>query len=320
MQLRPYQLDAADAVLREFGQVPSTLVVMPTGCHDPDQQILLWDGRRKRARDIREGERLMGPDGEPRTVFRVHTGTAEMRRVVPEKGDPFVVTWDHVLTLVCTRDASEPRCSCAGRAGELVDVSVDEWLRWPTSRQRLHKLVRVPHMRQVPRRQRQDALRTGFAVTPVGHGAYAGFTVDGDNRYLLGDFTVTHNCGKTIVFSEIIRRVFPHRAMVLAHREELIFQAQDKISRTTGLSTGVEMADLRVEETGGLFGGPQVVISSIQTQCSGGDGGGRRSKFNPQHFGLVVVDECHHCPAAPVRHRLLGLKPLLRKQPVRTPG
>ena len=110
--------------------------------------------------------------------------------------------------------------------------------------------------------------------------------------------------GKTLVFSEIIRRVFPRRAMVLAHREELIFQAQDKISRTTGLSTGVEMADLRVEEAGGLFGGPHVVISSIQTQCAGGDGGGRRSKFNPQHFGLVVVDECHHAPAASYRRVL----------------
>jgi superfamily II DNA or RNA helicase len=34
--------------------------------------------------------------------------------------------------------------------------------------------------------------------------------------------------GKTVLFADVIRRVFPRRALVLAHREELIFQARDK--------------------------------------------------------------------------------------------
>jgi len=99
--------------------------------------------------------------------------------------------------------------------------------------------------------------------------------------------------GKTIVISAIIKNCFPKRVMFIAHREELIFQAQDKIRRMTGFSTAVEMGDMKADETS-LFDVPQVVISTIQTQTTGGDGGGRMSKFSPDDFGYLVFDECHH--------------------------
>jgi hypothetical protein len=41
--------------------------------------------------------------------------------------------------------------------------------------------------------QIKDALSTGITVKNIGKGDYYGFTLDGNNRYLLGDFTVTHN-------------------------------------------------------------------------------------------------------------------------------
>ena len=44
-----------------------------------------------------------------------------------------------------------------------------------------------------PRQQIKDALLTGITVESVGRGDYYGFTLDGNNRYLMGDFTVTHN-------------------------------------------------------------------------------------------------------------------------------
>jgi DNA helicase-2/ATP-dependent DNA helicase PcrA len=49
-----------------------------------------------------------------------------------------------------------------------------------------------------PRRQKKNVLRTGVkSVEPVGRGRYCGFSIEGDGRYLLDDFTVTHNSGKT---------------------------------------------------------------------------------------------------------------------------
>jgi len=64
--------------------------------------------------------------------------------------------------------------------------------------------------------------------------------------------------GKTILFADVIRRVFPRRALVLAHREELIFQARDKIQRVTGLRADVEMGEYKAE--GGLFDAARVIV------------------------------------------------------------
>ena len=105
--------------------------------------------------------------------------------------------------------------------------------------------------------------------------------------------------GKTILFADVIRRMFPRRALVLAHREELIFQARDKIQRVTGLQADVEMGEYRAES--GLFDAARVIVSTIQTQCSGGDGGGRMGKFDPQRFGVLIIDEAHHATSPSYR-------------------
>lgn len=42
-------------------------------------------------------------------------------------------------------------------------------------------------------RRTKNVSRTGIKVQPIGTGEYAGFQLDGDGRFLLGDFTVTHN-------------------------------------------------------------------------------------------------------------------------------
>jgi superfamily II DNA or RNA helicase len=107
--------------------------------------------------------------------------------------------------------------------------------------------------------------------------------------------------GKTVLFAEIIRRMNERgvRTMVLAHREELITQAADKIKRVTGLDAQIEMGEYHVTPFWGQM--PPVVVSTVQTHCAGGDGAGRMSKFDPQEFGLVVIDEAHHATAGTYR-------------------
>lgn len=101
--------------------------------------------------------------------------------------------------------------------------------------------------------------------------------------------------GKTVIFSEIIRRFQPKRAMVLAHREELITQAREKIMSVTGLECDVEMADNIVREE--FWGRKPVVVSTIQTQIAGCKGKGRMTRFKPDDFDLLVIDEGHHATA-----------------------
>lgn len=53
--------------------------------------------------------------------------------------------------------------------------------------------VRIARKKVQPRKQIKDILKTGFKIIPQGKGEYYGFQIDGDGRFLLGDFTVTHN-------------------------------------------------------------------------------------------------------------------------------
>lgn len=53
--------------------------------------------------------------------------------------------------------------------------------------------IRVARKKPAPRRINKNPLLCGFEIIPEGIGEFFGFSVDGDHRYLLGDFTITHN-------------------------------------------------------------------------------------------------------------------------------
>ena len=94
--------------------------------------------------------------------------------------------------------------------------------------------------------------------------------------------------GKTSIFAEIIRRT-GKRALVLAHRQELVFQAAHRLQEF-GVDVDVEMADRRAAH--GLFGRRQAVIATPQTLYS--RDGARLTRFEPDDFGLLIIDETHH--------------------------
>jgi superfamily II DNA or RNA helicase len=52
---------------------------------------------------------------------------------------------------------------------------------------------------------RKDPLVTGFDLLSIGMGEYFGFSLDGDRLYLLDDFTVTHNSGKSLMIYLLLR-------------------------------------------------------------------------------------------------------------------
>lgn len=107
-------------------------------------------------------------------------------------------------------------------------------------------------------------------------------------------------CGKTVLMADVIRRMQPKRAMIVAHREELIEQAKEKITAWTGLECGIEMADSYAPTSSSLFGSAPVVVSTIQTQISGRLKR-RMERFNPMEFGLLVIDEAHHATSKSYR-------------------
>jgi hypothetical protein len=65
--------------------------------------------------------------------------------------------------------------------------------------------TQIPRKRAIPRKQIKDALVTGIRVEYVNEDDYYGFTLDGNCRYLMGDFSVTHNTCSAIGICEEMR-------------------------------------------------------------------------------------------------------------------
>jgi len=101
--------------------------------------------------------------------------------------------------------------------------------------------------------------------------------------------------GKTVIFAHVIdhfRKL--GRVMAVAHREELIMQNKEKIDAICDTEADVEMGEFWAKKDG-LFG-TDVVVSTIQSQIAGRNGG-RMTRFNPKEFSMFVIDEAHHAPA-----------------------
>ena len=106
----------------------------------------------------------------------------------------------------------------------------------------------------------------------------------GRNKTLL---VLPTGTGKTVVFSEIAKQTSDRneRTMVLAHRGELLEQAQDKIKLFTGLDSALEKADSYALESNEL-----VTVASMQTLLNEK----RLDQFPSDYFKTIIVDEAHH--------------------------
>ena len=93
--------------------------------------------------------------------------------------------------------------------------------------------------------------------------------------------------GKTIVFAAVaedqVRR--GERVLVLAHRGELLEQAAQKIGTVSGLGCAVEKAEQ--SSAGSWF---RITVGSVQTLMREK----RLDRFEPDHYGTIIVDEAHH--------------------------
>jgi len=91
--------------------------------------------------------------------------------------------------------------------------------------------------------------------------------------------------GKTVIFSHVAKEEVENggRVLIIAHTDELLEQAIDKLRKTTGTEAEKEKADERASPYA------KVVVASIQSMARTN----RLISFSDDHFSLVIVDESH---------------------------
>lgn len=94
-------------------------------------------------------------------------------------------------------------------------------------------------------------------------------------------------CGKTIAFASIIdnRIQDGSRALVMAHRGELLTQAADKLKAACGIDSALEKA-----ESSSLGSFLPVTVGSVQSLAQPK----RLARFPGDYFKTIVIDEAHH--------------------------
>ena len=122
---------------------------------------------------------------------------------------------------------------------------------------------------------------------------YYGFSIDGNHRFLLGDFQVTHNTYLSLRTSCLLGL----KTLVVVNKEFLMDQWVDSIKKFTTARVGILQRDKMEMDN-------DIVVAMIHSLCL---------KDYPQHifqdFGLMILDEVHHLSSEVFCKTLLKVRP-----------
>lgn len=98
--------------------------------------------------------------------------------------------------------------------------------------------TKLPRKKATKRMKPKSVLRTGFSIKLLGLGDWYGFSVDKDERFVLGDFTITHNSGKSTVLVELCKRTCPSkRLLFMAFNKAIADELKKKLPHSNECCT-----------------------------------------------------------------------------------
>jgi hypothetical protein len=218
--------------------------------------ILMYDSSIKLVEDVVVGDVLMGDDHTPRRVMTLARGREQMVKI-KECGTTrsYTVNRSHILSLRHKR------------SGKVVDMTIDNYL-YDTNKWVGYRIANYDY-----------PLEYDISIEFLEPDDYYGFEIDGNRRFVLGDYTVTHN---TVMALKIISLI-GKKTLILVHKEFLMNQW---IERAAQFIPGAKIGKIQ----GQIFDveGKDVVIGMIQTMYSRDFPAGTFDAF-----GLTIIDEVH---------------------------
>ena len=138
--LRDYQEKIVDIYCKHVSKPLSSENASPGGggilevpcgrgkCTGFNTPILMYDGTIKMVQDVKVGDVIMGDDSTPRNVLTLARGREMMYKVIPTKGDPYVVNESHILSLKYSSAVNKHTPK-----GTVIDIPLLDYLDLPKS-------------------------------------------------------------------------------------------------------------------------------------------------------------------------------------------
>jgi len=165
----------------------------------------------------------------------------------------------------------------------------------------------------------KDHLTTPIRLEHIGIDDYYGFTINGNNRFLLGDFTVTHNTYEAIRLAQSSK----FKCAVLAHRAVLFDQWKESIEKFTDAKVQLVQTDGILDPTADFY---IFNIAFVHKQWDKKTKNWIPKKLGiyKEKIGILIVDEAHIACASEMSRALLYFNPrivlALTATPVRKDG
>ena len=129
LSLKEEQKIPVQKTLEAYHEKGGGILSLPCGfgkCLGRDTPIMMYDGTIKMVQDIKVGDVIMGDDSTPRNVLSLARGREQMYKVIPKKGDPYIVNESHILSLKYSTSINKNTPK-----GTVVDMSVTDYLNLP---------------------------------------------------------------------------------------------------------------------------------------------------------------------------------------------
>jgi superfamily II DNA or RNA helicase len=126
----------------------------------------------------------------------------------------------------------------------------------------------------------ENALYSKIKIEKLGVDHYYGFEIDGNKRFVLGDFTVTHNTSGSLYICSQLKK----KTLVIVHKEFLMNQWIERIHQFLPMARigRIQASTIDIEDK-------DIVLCMLQSLISKDY---EQSIFDG--FGLTIIDEVHH--------------------------
>lgn len=99
-------------------------------CLAKGSKILMGDGTIKKVEDVRPGDKVQSLN-RVNTVLTLHKGKSKGYKIIPNVGNPFIISENHILTLLRRKGVWDKvrKMSTTRHEYDLVDISIEEYLK-----------------------------------------------------------------------------------------------------------------------------------------------------------------------------------------------